>query len=97
MSKEIENKKTELISILKTQGFELDRFGHMIKKTLLHRDGEKTEGFARVKFGKISARLELRVVGSNLWHRKDSAYYKDIIIEGNTIKLSRFKLVNRKL
>ena len=66
---------SEIKTALKVVGYKEDRFGHMKKPTTFS-DGEKGE--LRVKFQKISVRLEARKTG--LWHKRSSAYLKDVQI-----------------
>ena len=98
ISRENNAKKEALIQALKVLGYKQDRWGHMQKETIFNRgEKEQKEGYFRVKFQAISARLEIRIKGSTIWLRRSSDYLANIqILENGSIVIGTKRLKSKQ-
>jgi len=97
ISKENNAKKEALIQALKVLGYKQDRWGHMQKESIFSRGTTiQVEGYLRVKFQAISVRLEMKIKGSELWHRKSSDYLANVrILDNGSIVIGNKRLKSK--
>ena len=98
ISKENNAKKEALIQALKILGYKQDRWGHMKKESIFSRGTTlEVEGYLRVKFQAISVRLEMKIKGSDYWHRKSSDYLANVqILDNGSIVIGNKRLRSKK-
>lgn len=87
--KKISKQREELFSFLLSKGWEEDRYGNL-KKYRKESGDKKT--LWRYKFNDISFRYEYQYInsyGEKSWVRITGAYYKDVSIENDKIKLAK--------
>jgi hypothetical protein len=91
---DLELKRQALKNALTRLGFKPDNYGHMQKDSKVTSKDE--EGAIpvklRIKFGINSIRYEIKRIGHNNWFKKDGEFYKDIVIDNEGVKLTKYKL-----
>jgi hypothetical protein len=98
ISKENKVRKDTLIQALTALGYKQDRWGHMQKETVFNRGkDEEKEGFFRVKFQAISVRLEMKIKGSDMWHKISSDYLVNVqILDNGSILIGNKRLRSKQ-
>lgn len=98
ISKENAAKKEALINALINLGYKQDRWGHMQKETVFNRGKtEEKEGYLRIKFQAITVRLEMKIKGTDYWHKKASDYFANIkIFDNGSIIIGTLRLKSKQ-